>query len=298
MDTNETIQSGFICIIGSPNVGKSTLVNALVGQKVAIVSKRPQTTRHRIMGILNEENMQMIFIDTPGLHEPRTKLGEFMLRAANEALEDVDAAILVIDALKGVGQRDKGILEKLKPSGIPVIIAVNKSDIANREQMLSTLSALQKYDWIKEVYPISALKGNGIGLLKSSLKQYLTEGPRYFPEDMASDQQEKMIAAEIVREKILMLLEEEIPHGVCIDIEKMEQRDNGIIDISAVIICEKASHKGIIIGKQGSMLKQVGSLAREELEKHFGDKVFLQMFVKTEEDWRNRPGILREMGYE
>lgn len=298
MDTHETIQSGFICIIGSPNVGKSTLVNALVGQKVAIVSQRPQTTRHRIMGILNEENVQMIFIDTPGLHEPRTRLGEFMVRAANEALEDVDAAILVIDALKGVGQRDKGILEKLHTSGIPVVIAVNKSDIAKREQMLTTLSGLLSYDWVEAVYPISALKGTGIQPLKDSLKQYLTEGPRYFPEDMASDQQDRMVAAEIIREKILILLEEEIPHGVCIDIEKMEQRENGIIDISAVIICEKASHKGIIIGKNGSMLKQVGTLSREELEKNLGEKVFLQLFVKTEEDWRNRPGLLREMGYE
>lgn len=298
MDTNETTQSSFICIIGSPNAGKSTLVNALVGQKVAIVSHRPQTTRHRIMGVLNEGNAQMVFIDTPGMHEPRTRLGEYMVRAINEALDDVDAIILVIDAPKGVGQRDKAMLEKMKSSGIPVIVAVNKQDVTKREQMLATLSSLQAYEWVSAVFPISALKAVGLEPLKKELEKHLKPGPKYFPDDMASDQQENMIAAEIIREKILLLLEEEIPHGVCIDIETMEQRDDGLIEIGAVIICERTSHKGIIIGKNGSMLKHIGTLAREELEQQMGNKVFLKLFVKTEEDWRNRPSILREMGYE
>ncbi len=298
MDKDVTVQSGFICIIGSPNAGKSTLVNALVGQKVAIVSHRPQTTRHRIMGVLNEGNTQMVFIDTPGLHEPRTKLGEYMVRAANDALEDVDAIVLVIDAPKGVGQRDKAILERLKTSNVPVIIAVNKQDVTRREQMLTTLSSLQQHAWVADIFPISALRSEGLEPLKKSLKNYLKPGPKYFPDDMASDQQENRMAAEIIREKILLLLEEEIPHGVCIDIETMEQRDDGLIEIGAVIICEKASHKGIIIGKNGGMLKRIGTLAREELEAQLGEKVFLKLFVKTEEDWRNRPAILREMGYE
>ncbi|MDP2892414.1 MAG: GTPase Era [Bacillota bacterium] len=291
-------RSGFICIAGCTNTGKSTLLNALIGQKIAIVSGKAQTTRHRIMGILNQGDTQMVFIDTPGIHTPRTKLGDYMMKTVEESLAGVDAVVMVLDATKGLGARDETLLEKLRMQKTPVILAVNKRDAATREEMLKTLAATEKYGWVDAVVPVSAKTGVGLEKLKAILEPYAKEGPQYFPDGVVTDQPERILAAETIREKILTLLREEVPHGVGVEIEEMSRRENGIWDISAVIICERPGHKAIIIGKSGSMIKRIGELARKDIEGMLDAKVFLQLFVKTEEDWRNRPPLLRDMGYE
>lgn len=291
-----SFKSGFIAILGRPNVGKSTLMNALIGEKVAIVSNKPQTTRGRIMGIANGEGWQMVFLDTPGLHTPRTKLGEHMVRAAKDALNGIDALVVMLDA-GAVGAQDRAILEQMAEMQIPKVLAVNKMDSVKREALVPLLETLHdaKYD---EVIPISAQNGTNMERLKALLIGFLPEGPRYFPEDMITDQPERLICAEIIREKALRNLREEVPHGIGVEMMSIEKLSDGLTEIHATLYCERDSHKRIIIGKQGAMLGKIGTEARADIERLLGTHVSLKLWVKVREDWRNREGDLRTLGYE
>lgn len=292
-------KSAFIAIIGRPNVGKSTLLNYILGEKVAIVSPKPQTTRNRIMGVLTENDEQMIFIDTPGMHKPRTKLGDFMINSVNKTVDDVDIALMVVDATFDKSAIEVELIEKIKRDKIPSILAVNKTDLVEKKELLikriAELSELHEFD---AVVPISAVTGDGVDILKDELSRLLPEGPAFFPEDTLTDQPERTLASEMIREKLLYVLSDELPHGIGVVIERMKERQNGdIVDIEATIYCEKESHKGMVIGKKGAVLKKIGSEARKDIE-HFLDlKVNLKLWVKVKEDWRNREGMLREMGY-
>lgn len=293
-----THQSAFIAVVGRPNAGKSTLVNRIVGEKVAIVSKKPQTTRNRIVGVLTGRDYQMVFIDTPGVHDPKNRLGEFMVKTAFDATRDVEAVLFLVDAVRGVNEADISILERLIKGGLPVVAAVNKTDKAGKERSLETVSALQEAGQ-EEVLQISAKMGDGVDELLAALKRYLQPGPRYYPDDEYTDQPERVIAAEMIREKALLLLDEEVPHGIGVQVERVSYReDKDITDVSAVIICERNSHKGIVIGKGGRMLKRIGTEARKDLEMLFGTKVYLELFVKVEENWRDSVRMMRELGYE
>ncbi len=292
-------RSGFISIIGRPNVGKSTLINSLIGEKVVIVSDKPQTTRNRIQCVLTRENCQYIFIDTPGLHKPKTKLGEYMVSTARKALEDMDAVLFVVDAADGIGSGDRHIADLLKTVTVPVILAVNKIDIADLEPARKAVDEFVKDYSFNEVVEISAATGHNLRLLEDKLYTYLPEGPKYYPDDMITDQPERVIIAETIREKALQLLKEEVPHGIGVEIEGINERtDKAITDVHAVIICERTSHKGIVIGKGGRMLKDIGSLARQDIERLLGTKVYLELFVKVKEDWRNDQNTLRSLGYD
>lgn len=285
-------------MVGRPNAGKSTLVNRIVGEKVAIVSKKPQTTRNRIVGVLTGRDYQMVFIDTPGVHDPKNRLGEFMVKTAFDATRDVEAVLFLVDAVRGVNEADISILERLIKGGLPVVAAVNKTDKAGKERSLETVSALQEAGQ-EEVLQISAKMGDGVDELLAALKRYLQPGPRYYPDDEYTDQPERVIAAEMIREKALLLLDEEVPHGIGVQVERVSYReDKDITDVSAVIICERNSHKGIVIGKGGRMLKRIGTEARKDLEMLFGTKVYLELFVKVEENWRDSVRMMRELGYE
>ncbi|MGI5850019.1 MAG: GTPase Era [Christensenellales bacterium] len=293
-------KAAFIAIVGSPNVGKSTLMNYIVGEKVAIVSSKPQTTRNRIAGILTGRDFQMIFLDTPGVHSPKNRLGEFMVKTAFDALRDVDAVLFMCDAKYGLGERDRGLLGQLVKGDLPVVAAVNKTDAAARTR--STEMAQQVISAGIDplnVFQISAKTGEGVDELMMSLKRYLVPGPRYYPEDAYTDQPERMVAAEMIREKALNALKEEVPHGIGVSIDSIARReDKDIIDVSATIICERPGHKGIIIGKGGKMLRRIGSEARKDLEMLFGMKVFLKVWVKVEENWRDSARVMRSLGYE
>lgn len=291
--------SGFVSIIGSPNVGKSTLMNAFVGQKVAIISKRPQTTRNRIQGVMTRDDMQIIFIDTPGIHTPRNRLGEYMVRVAYEALDEVECALFMVDATIGIKQRDEAILERLSKAKSPVVAAINKIDAANEFQLESARKRLGQESWLSGVVEISAEKQAGLDILEKKLRTYMIPGPKYFPDDMITDQPERILCAEMVREQALELLDEEVPHGIGVDIDKMQVReDQSLADIWATIYCERESHKGIIIGKQGAMLKKIGSKSRVEMEWMLGMRVNIQLWVKVKEDWRNKQSLIRMFGYE
>ncbi len=293
-----THQSAFIAVVGRPNVGKSTLVNRLVGAKVAIVSKKPQTTRNRIAGVLTGQDYQMVFLDTPGVHDPKNKLGEYMVKTAFDATRDVEAVLFLVDAVRGAGETDISILTRLIKGGLPVVAAVNKTDTAGKQKSLETVMALQEAGQDK-VLQISAKTGEGVDELLVSLKSYLAPGPQYYPDDEYTDQPERTIAAEMIREKALTLLEEEVPHGIGVQVESVGYReDKDITDVSAVIICERKSHKGIVIGKGGRMLKRIGTEARKDLEMLFGTRVYLELFVKVEENWRDSKRVMRELGYE
>lgn len=290
-------KSGFIALIGSPNVGKSTLLNALIGTKIAIVSKKPQTTRNRITGVLTREEYQMIFVDTPGMQAPKNKLGEFMLKTANEAARDVDAVLFIADAKTGVRERDEETLSRLMKSTVPLVIALNKIDAVDAERILEVEETLEKYG--KKIFRISAVEKLGLAELMEHLKTYLVEGPMYYPADMVSDQPERVIAGELIREKALKSLGKEIPHGIGVEVEKLErEKDRDLTNIDAVIYCEKESHKGIIIGAGGRMLKKIASAAREDMQMLFGGKVFLQVWVKVKPDWRNKISVMRTLGYD
>ncbi len=290
-------KSGFIALIGSPNVGKSTLLNALIGTKIAIVSKKPQTTRNRITGVLTRKDYQMIFMDTPGMQTPKNKLGEFMLKTAEQAARDVDAVLFIADAKVGVRERDAEVLERLSKREIPLVIALNKIDAVDEERLCEVLESLRPYG--KEIFKISATQALGLKELVEHLKQYLVEGPMYYPADMISDQPEQVIAAELIREKALKSLGKEIPHGIGVEVEKLEHEEGReLTNIDAVIYCEKESHKGIIIGAGGRMLKKIASAAREDMQMLFGEQVFLQVWVKVKPDWRNKTSILRTLGYQ
>ena len=290
-------KSGFVSIIGRPNVGKSTLINRLVGEKIAIISSKPQTTRNNILGILTEENMQIVFTDTPGIHEPSSMLAELMVKSANDAMKDTDAILFLVEPIPNVGRTEEKIIESLKKLQTPVILLINKIDTVQKDVLLSVISKYtEKFDFAA-VIPISARRADGMDAVKQELLPFLNEGPQYFPEDMVTDQPERQIAAEIIREKLLHTLNKEVPHGIAIEIFKMADKKNQI-SIEANIYCEKQSHKGIIIGKGGEMLKKVGTNARTELERMYDKKVFLNLWVKVDEDWRNKRGKIANFGFE
>lgn len=292
---NVNYKSGFIAIMGSPNVGKSTLMNELVGMKVAIVTNKAQTTRNKVVGILTKKDYQMVFLDTPGLHTPSNRLGEFMVKTAYSASQDVDVTLMLIDAKMGIKERDEQIITRLNKGNF--IAAINKIDavsvqrIAELEDKLKLLGVQDE-----QILQISALNRTGLNELEKKLLKYMLPGPQFYPEDMVTDRPEHFIAAEIIREKALVNLREEVPHGVGVEIEKIEELED-ITNVDAVIYCERDSHKGIIIGKKGAMLKLIGSQARTDLEKLFGTKVFLQLWVKVKKDWRNSSHMLKELGY-
>lgn len=293
-------KSAFIAIVGRPNVGKSSLLNRMLGQKIAIVSSKPQTTRTRIMGVLTEKDTQLVFIDTPGLHKPRNDLDKYMLRSVNESVAGVDACLLVVEAGRNITEGERMFAEKFKALDIPAVLAINKTDtIKDKTILAAQIAELSKLYPFSAVVPCSAENGGGVEELKQELRALSSEGGFMFDEDTLTDQPERVIAAEIIREKLLRLLEKEIPHGSAVFVEKMKERENGgIIDMDAAIYCEKSSHKGIIIGKGGSMLKKIGSYARQDMEKFFGCKINLQLWVKVKEDWRNRESVLRSLGYD
>ena len=292
-------RSAFIAIVGRPNVGKSSLLNAMVGEKVAIVSDKPQTTRNRIVGILTRGETQLGFIDTPGMHKPRTKLSEFMVRQVRRSVADVDAAVLVTEPEKEVTKAERELLDNIKAMGIPAVLVINKIDtLKRREDMLEKMQALSAEYEFEAVVPLSALTGDGVDILLAELSQLAEEGPHFFDDDDFTDQPERVIAGEVIREKILNNMREEIPHGTAVSVESMKEReDKDIIDIDAVIYCERDSHKGMLIGKQGSMLKTIGSQAREEIEAFLDAKVNLKLWVKVKEDWRNKEGLIKQFGF-
>ena len=295
----KTYRSGFVTIIGSPNVGKSTLMNALVGEKVSIVSERAQTTRNRVAGIVSRKDHQIVFLDTPGVTGAKNRLGEFMLKVAYDSLNDVDCILFMADVQKGICEMDEALLGviKQKAGDTPVIAAINKTDGATLDDIETARERLLKEDFIKKIIPISAVTGRNLDKLENEILSYLPEGPQYYPDDYITDQPMRLITAEIVREKALKLLRQEIPHGIGVDIEGISEREDGINDIHAVIYCEKDSHKGIIIGHGGAMLKKIGSAARPEIETLFGTKVNLKLWVKVRPDWRNSASALGELGY-
>ena len=289
-------KTGFIAIVGRPNVGKSTLLNALVGEKLAIVSRKPQTTRNKITGILTEGEKQYVFMDTPGIHTPKTKLGDRMMKDAGDAMSGVDAVILMVEPVPKPGEIELGIMEKLSKSETPAILVVNKTDRSDPIHIGDTIKAYADIFKFAAVVPMSALKEKGVDVLLSEVDQFMAEGEWFFPEDAVTDQPERVIAAEIIREKILRCLDDEIPHGTAVVIE--EFADSGkLLKIRAEIFCEKATHKGIIIGKNGATLKLIGSRAREDMEKFFDTKVFLDLWVKVKENWRNSDVLLNNFGF-
>lgn len=291
--------SGFIAIVGSPNVGKSTLLNAMVGQKVAIVSDKAQTTRNQIRGILTRPDYQMVFIDTPGIHQPKNKLGDYMVRVAYAALNEVECILFMLDPTNGFREKDESILKQLNHAKSPVIALINKADIATEHQLQALHERLDaENETFDAILEISAKTQNGLPELEEHLRRYLAEGPQYFPEDMITDQPERVICGEMIREAALQLLREEIPHGIGVDIDKMSAReDREMMDIWAAIYCEKESHKRIIIGKGGAMLKQIGSTSRREIEWLLGQRVNLQLWIKVRSGWRDKAGDLRMLGY-
>lgn len=295
---DKKFRSGFITLVGRSNAGKSTLLNALVGEKVAIVSDRPQTTRNTIRGVLTEEGFQMIFVDTPGMHKPRTRLGEYMMHSAKAALEGVDAALAVFDASEPMGAGDRAVLESVKEAGVPVIAVLNKIDKIEKSTLIPRMIELGKLEYVKEIVPISAKTGDGVEIIKNLLLGLLPEGPMYFEQDDYTDQPGMRIAAEIIREKAINLLNEEIPHGIGVEIIQMKTEEDGKLNIHANIYCDKASHKAIIIGRQGSMLKLIGTQARRELTGILGSSIFLELWVKVKEGWRDSPAAMRDLGYD
>ncbi|MGI6539033.1 MAG: GTPase Era [Caldicoprobacterales bacterium] len=298
-DLLSEFRSGFAAIIGRANVGKSSLMNALIGEKLAIVSDKPQTTRNRIQGVLTRQNYQIVFVDTPGIHKPKNKLGEHMVKTAQNALSGMEVVLFVVDIADGIGYGDHKIVEWLKDSPEPVILVANKIDIADKERANAQIEDFQRRMNFDDVIAVSALNGTNIQTLEKKLYEYLPEGPKYYPDDMMTDQPERVILSEIIREKALHLLKEEVPHGIGVDIESIEDREGrDLTEVRASIICEKSSHKGIIIGKGGKMLKAIGSLSRADMEKFLGTQVYLELFVKVKDNWRNDLRTMRELGYD
>ena len=294
----EIKRSGMISIVGRPNVGKSTLTNALVGEKIAIVTNKPQTTRNRICAIVNRGECQYVFMDTPGLHRARTRLGEYMVGVVKESVADVDAVLLLVEPIPNVGAPEAELVERIKALGVPAVLVINKIDTVEKEKLLSVMQTYQAAHDFQAIVPISAKTGEGVEELLDLLAAYLPEGPQLFPEDMVTDQPERQVCAEIIREKLLLCLDKEIPHGTAVELTKFSERiDSGIIDIDATIFCEKASHKGIIIGKNGAMLKKISSLARKDIETFMGAKVYLETWVKVKENWRDNLNFIHDVGY-
>ena len=290
-------KSGFIAVIGRPNVGKSTLINSLIGQKIAIMSDKPQAPRNRMLCSLTRPEAQIVFLDTPGIHKPKHKLGEYMVKAAEGTLKEVDAIFFVVDATEKMGPGEYYILERLQATAKPVILVVNKLDLIEKEQVLPIISHYtDKYPFVG-VVPISAKEETNLDALIEEVEKYLPEGPQYYPEDMVTDQPERLIVAELVREKALQLTRDEVPHAIAVDVDEMKARDNGDTYIRATIYVERDSQKGILIGAKGSMLKEIGKLARADIEMLLGTRVFLDLWVKVKKDWRDRDSVLRGFGF-
>ena len=290
-------KSGIITICGRPNVGKSTLTNALAGEKIAIVSDKPQTTRNRITAVVNRGESQFVFLDTPGLHKARTRLGDYMVKVVKDSVADVDAVMLLVEPIANIGGPEQELIGRIKTLGVPAALVINKIDTVKKEDLLAVMAVYgQAFDW-NAALPISARTGEGVDELMDVLGGWLPEGPQLFPEDMITDQPERQIMSEILREKLLRCLDKEVPHGTAVEITKFSQRDNDIIDIHATIYCEKESHKGIIIGKNGAMLKKISSQAREDMERFMGAKVYLETWVKVKENWRDNPAAIQNFGY-
>ena len=290
-------KSAMITVCGRPNVGKSTLTNALVGEKVAIVSNKPQTTRNRITAIVNRGDTQFVLMDTPGFHKPRTRLGDYMVNVVKESVADVDCVLLLVEPVASLGPQEEALIERLKQSGVPALLVINKIDTVDKARLLEVMAVYAAAFPFEAILPISAKTGEGLEELMSELEKYAEEGPHFFPEDMITDQPERQICAELVREKLLKCLDKEIPHGTAVEVTRFSERENGIIDLEVTIYCEKESHKGIIIGKKGAMLKKIGELAREDIETFMGTKVYLQTWVKVKENWRDSDIALSNFGY-
>lgn len=291
-------KSGIITICGRPNVGKSTLTNAFVGEKVAIVTSKPQTTRNRICGIRNRGESQFVFVDTPGLHRARTRLGDYMVNVVRESVSDVDAVLLVVEPIPHVGEPEKQLIDRIKTLDCPAVLAINKADtLPQKDKLLEVIQVYSQAHDFDAVVPISAKTGQGVEELLNVLEGYLPEGPQLFPDDITSDQPERQMMAEIMREKLLLLLDKEIPHGTAVEITRFAERDDEVVEVEATIYCEKNSHKGIIIGKGGAMLKKASTLARQDMEKFMGTKVFLKTWVKVKENWRDNPAAIQNFGY-
>ena len=287
-----------ITVCGRPNVGKSSLTNALVGEKVAIVSNKAQTTRNRIYGVVNREDTQYILLDTPGLHKPKSALGDYMVKVVTSSLSDVDCALLLVEPIPHVGGPEQALIDRIREEEIPCILCVNKIDTVEPAELLPVIAAYnQAWDGFDAIIPISAHTGSGLKDLMKELRKYAQEGPQLFPDGMTTDQPERQVMGEILREKLLLCLDKEIPHGTAVEITKFSERDSGVIDVDATLDCEKASHKGIIIGKQGAMLKKISSLARQDMEKFMGTKVYLESWVKVKENWRDNVNYVRSFGY-
>jgi GTP-binding protein Era len=290
-------KSGFVAIIGRPNVGKSTLLNQIIGQKIAIMSDKPQTTRNKIQGVYTTEKLQIVFLDTPGIHKPQSKLGGFMMKVAQSTFHEVDAILFVIDVVEGLGGGDRFIIEQLKDVKTPVMLILNKIDKVHPEALLPVIQTYKDLYKFAEIVPVSAMSGNNVNTLLEQIGRYLSEGPQYYPSDQVTDYPEQFICAELIREKLLHQTREEIPHSIAVMIEAMKVQDNGLVDISAVIYVERDSQKGIIIGKQGALLKEVGRQARKDIEALLGSKIFLQLWVKVKKDWRNQDHVLKDLGF-
>ena len=291
-------KSAMIAICGRPNVGKSTLTNTIVGEKVAIVSNKPQTTRNRICGILDRGDTQFVFMDTPGFHKPRTKLGDYMVNVVEESVADVDLALLLVEPIANIGPQEEALIARFEQTGVPAVLVINKIDeVEDKEQLLAVIAAYKDAFDFDAIIPISAKTGEGVDDLLKTCEDYAAESPWFFPEGMSSDQPERQVIAEIIREKMLWNLEKEIPHGTAVEITKFSERENGVIDIDATIYCEKASHKGIIIGKGGQMLKKISTQARADCERFMGAKVYLQTWIKVKENWRDSDFMIRNFGY-
>ena len=290
-------KTAMITIAGRPNVGKSTLTNYLVGEKIAIVSNKPQTTRNRICGIVTRDDTQFVFIDTPGFHKPRTKLGDYMVGVTKESIADVDMTILMVEPIASVGPQEESLIEQLTAKKCPVVLVINKIDSIEKENLLAVIDTYAKAGNFEAIIPISAKTGDGVEQLLALCEKYAVEGPFLYEDDITTDQPERQVMAEIIREKLLWTLDREVPHGTAVEITKFSERDNGIIDIDATIYCEKSSHKGIIIGKKGEMLKKISSMARADCERFMGTKVYLTTWVRVKENWRDSDFLVRNFGY-
>lgn len=298
---NNITKTAMITICGRPNVGKSSLTNALVGEKIAIVSDKPQTTRNRIYGVVNREDTQFVLLDTPGLHKPRSRLGDYMVKVVRESLQQVEAALLLVEPIAHVGEPEKILLQRITEEGLPCVLCINKIDtVEKKDDLLEVIAAYSAvYPGFDAIIPISARTGDGLEDLMAQLQTYAAEGPQLFPDGMTTDQPDAQVCAEIVREKMLLCLEKEIPHGTAVEVTRFTEReDTGIIDLDVTIYCEKASHKGIIIGKHGDMLKRISSLARRDIEKFMGAKVYMETWVKVKENWRDNVNFIRARGYD
>ncbi|GKV54324.1 GTPase Era [Sporosarcina sp. NCCP-2222] len=295
---DKSFKSGFISIIGRPNVGKSTFLNRVVGQKIAIMSDKPQTTRNKVQGVVTMDTSQMIFIDTPGIHKPKHKLGDFMVKSARNTLKEVDIIMFMVNANEPIGSGDRFIIELLRTTKTPVFLVINKIDLVHPDELLTIITTYTSEYEFAEIVPLSALNGNNVERLMETLEKYLPEGPKYYPDDQVTDHPERFIISELIREKVLHLTREEVPHSVAVAIEKIERDEaKGMVNVMATIVVDRDSQKGIVIGKKGALLKEIGTKARHDIEMLLGSKVFLELWVKVQKDWRNKPGQLREFGF-